>query len=287
MAAPLSGRRLSAHRRAPASQRGFALVTVLWAAMILAVIAASIIATGRTETRLAHTRYASAQLDAVADGAINIAILRMLDPSSTAHPPVDATPFTIEFAGHAVAMTAQDESGKVDINMAQEGLLRRLLVTVGVDGLAAQALTDKILDWREAAIGRRLNGAKAEDYRDAGFAYGPRNGPFESVDELQLVMGMNAPLFERIAPSLTIYSQTPWVDPAFAPIDVLAALAGLGAPSVAETLNARAIGKHNAIMFGHAFTISARIDDGLRVAKSAIIRLTGSPQTPVVVYRWR
>jgi general secretion pathway protein K len=139
MAAPLSGRRLSAHRRAPASQRGFALVTVLWAAMILAVIAASIIATGRTETRLAHTRYASAQLDAVADGAINIAILRMLDPSPAAHPPVDATPFTIEFAGHAVAMTAQDESGKVDINMAQEGLLRRLLVTVGVDGLAAQA----------------------------------------------------------------------------------------------------------------------------------------------------
>jgi hypothetical protein len=76
-------------------------------------------------------------------------------------------------------------------------------------------------------------------------------------------------------------------DPAFAPIDVLAALAGLGAPSVAETLNARAIGKHNSIMFGHAFTISGRIDDGLRVAKSAIIRLTASPQTPVVVYRRR
>jgi len=282
MAAPVKGYRLE-----PAGQRGFALVTVLWAAMILALIAASIIATGRTEARLAHTRYTAAQLDGVADGAINIAILRLLDPSPAVRPPVDATPFTIEFAGHAAVMDAQDESGKIDINMAQEGLLRRLLVTVGVDPLAAQALVDKILDWREASIGRRLNGAQAEDYRDAGFTYGPRNGPFESVEELQLVMGMNAPLFERIAPSLTVYSQSPWVDPAFAAREVLTALAGLGGPPAAGILNARASGKHGAVMFGHAFAINARIDDGgLRVAKRAVIRLTGSARAPIVVYRW-
>jgi general secretion pathway protein K len=272
----------------PAGQRGFALVMVLWAAMILALIAASITTTGRTETQLTHTRYAMAQNDAMADAAINIAILRLLDPSPAAHPPVDASPFLVAFVGHAIAVSVQDESGKIDINMAQEGLLRRLLTTVGIDPLAAQALVDKILDWREAATGRRLNGAKAEDYRDAGFAYGPRNGPFESVEELQLVMGMNAQLYERIAPSLTVYSQTPWVDPGFAPADVLTALSGMGAPPVAQILNARASGEHGSVMFGHAFTISARIDDdGLRVVKSAVVRLTGAPQTPVVVYRWR
>jgi general secretion pathway protein K len=279
---------VSKRARRLAEQRGFALVTVLWAAMILALIAASIIATGRTETQLTHTRYTAAQLDAVAEGAINIAILRLLDPSPAAHPPVDATPFAIEFAGHAVAMSAQDESGKIDINTAQEGLLRRLLVAAGVDPLAAQALVDKILDWREASGGRRLNGAEIEDYRNAGFTYGPRNGPFESVEELQLLMDMNAPLFERLTPSLTVYSQTPWVDPAFAPADVLTALSGLGGPPVAQILNLRASGEHGAVMFGHAFAINARIDDdGLRVAKSAVVRLTGSAQVPVVVYRWR
>lgn len=279
---------LSRRARIPAGQRGFALVTVLWAAMILALIAASITATGRTETQLTHTRYAMAQLDAMADGAINIAILRLLDPSPAAHPPVDATPFMVEFAGHPIAISVQDKSGKIDINMAQEGLLRRLFITVGIDPLGAQALVDKILDWREATIGRRLNGAKAEDYRDAGFAYGPRNGPFKSVEELQLVMGISAPLYERIAPSLTVYSQTPWVDPAFAPTDVLTALSGMGAPPVAQILKARTSGEHGGVMFGHAFAIRARIDDnGLRVAKSAVVRLTGAPQIPVVVYRWR
>ncbi|MGH7113305.1 MAG: hypothetical protein ACREE9_02290, partial [Stellaceae bacterium] len=60
--------------------------------MILAAIAASIIATARTEARLNHTRYATAQLGAIAEGAINIAILRMLDSSPAVHPSADGVP---------------------------------------------------------------------------------------------------------------------------------------------------------------------------------------------------
>ena len=38
-----------------AGQQGFALITVLFAVLILATIAASIMATGRTESRLSRT----------------------------------------------------------------------------------------------------------------------------------------------------------------------------------------------------------------------------------------
>jgi general secretion pathway protein K len=269
-------------------ERGFALVTVLWAAMILAAIAASIIATARTGARLNHTRYATVQLGAIAEGAIDIAILRMLDPDPAAQPPADGIPFALGFAGRNVAMRVADEAGKIDLNLAQGELLRRLFVVVGVDPLAAQGLVDKILDWREAGIGRRLNGAKAEDYRNAGFAYGPRQAPFESVGELELVMGMTPALFSRVAPSLTVYSQSPWVDPTFAPAEVLAALAGMGAASGSEILRRRSAGEGAPVMIGHAFTIAAEINDaaGLRVERSAIVRLTGSPKVPLVVYRW-
>jgi len=44
---------------------GFALITVLWAVLILATIAASIMATGRTESRLSRTHLDMAELDAV------------------------------------------------------------------------------------------------------------------------------------------------------------------------------------------------------------------------------
>lgn len=75
--------------------------------------------------------------------------------------------------------------------------------------MTAQTPADRILDWREPGIGKRLNGAKAEDYRAAGIVYGPRKAPFESVEEVKLVMGMTAQLFDALAPALTVYSQTP------------------------------------------------------------------------------
>jgi general secretion pathway protein K len=275
--------------KAIAGPPGFALITVLWATMILAAVAAGIIAAGRTESRVTRTHLEMVQLDAVADAAINITILHLFDPSPPARPPVDATPFTVEFAGHHVVVTVQDESGKIDLNLANGELLRRLLIVAGIDTQAAQPLVDKILDWREPGIGRRLNGAKAKEYDDAGILYGPRNAPFQSVEELQLVMGMTPMLYERIAPSLTVYSQTPWVDPAFAPRDVLAALAAMRGTSVATAVGARGAGTSGGVLVGHAFTIRAEIKEAgrLRAARAAVIRLSGFPRAPFGVYQWR
>jgi general secretion pathway protein K len=268
---------------------GFALITVLWAVLILATIAASIMATGRTESRLSRTHLDMAELDAVADAAINIAILHLLDPTAEVRPPADGTPVTVEFAGQRVVVTVLDESGKVDLNMADAELLRRLLVAAGVGTDAAQPLVDKILDWREPGEGKRLNGAKAKEYRDAGILYGPRGAPFESVEELQLVLGITPELYARLAPSLTVYSQTPWVDPAFAPKDVLTALTGMGGEPVSTVLAERGTGTTGGVMVGHAFSISAEVEgtDRLSVARTAVIRLSGAPGAPLGIYQWR
>jgi general secretion pathway protein K len=270
-------------------QRGFALITVLWAAMILALIVQSVLATGRTEARLAHNREALAQLGAIADAALNIAILRLLDPRLSGQPPIDGSPFTASFVGHKLRLAIQDEAGKIDLNTAQDELLRRLFRSVGADLEIAAALKDRILDWREPGIGRRLNGAKAPEYRAAGLAYGPRNGPFATVEEVQLVMGMTPEVFAAIAPALTVYSQTPWVDPSFAPPEVLRALPGMDEAAIANLLQARASAiARPAVMLGHAFTITAEVDgpDRLRVRRSAVIRLTGRPNAPFWIYRW-
>jgi general secretion pathway protein K len=239
--------------------------------------------------RLARHRLEIAELSALAGGALNIAILRLLDPSLGMQPPVDATPFIVAFAGREMRLAVQDEAGKIDLNMVQPDLLLRLLTSAGVDLMAAQTLVDRILDWREPAIATRLNGAKAPEYRAAGYAYGPRNGPFESVEELKLVMGMTAELFDAIAPALTIYSQTPWVDPSFAPLAALRALPGMDEAAIANLLQARAAATARpAIMLGHTFTITAEANGpaGLHVNRSAVIRLTGRPNAPFWVYRW-
>ena len=271
----------------PGRQRGFALVTVLWAAMILALIVQSVLVTGRTEARLASNREALAQLGTIADAGLNIAILRLLDPRPGGQPPVDGSLFPISFAGHALRLSIQDEAGKIDLNAAQDEVLRRLFRSIGADPDTASALKDRILDWREPGIGKRLNGAKAPEYRAAGLAYGPRNGPFETLEELQLVMGMTPELFAAIQPALTVYSQTPWVDPSFAPPEVLRALPGMDQAAIATLLQTRA-STRPAIMLGHAFTITAEANGAgeIHVRRSIVIRLTGRPNAPYWIYRW-
>lgn len=266
-------------------ERGFALISVLWAAMILAVIVGTIVALGRSEVEIAHDRIRHAQLAEVAEAALAITILRLLDPAPAHQPPADAVPFIVNFAGHAVRVAVQDEAGKIDLNFAQPEVLRRLLTSAGVDVEIAQGLVDKILDWREPGNLKRLNGAKAQDYERAGYPYGPRGGPFESVAELQLVMGMTPQIFALIAPALTVYSQSPWIDPELAPPPVLLALFGTAAASAEEAARPR---PSSAIRLGHAFTITAETKDAgnMRAFKTAVVRLTGSRAQPYWVYRW-
>ena len=64
----------------------------------------------------------------------------------------------------------------------------------------AQRTLEAILDWRDADDLKRPNGAEAPDYQAAGSKYVPTNSPFESVGELQRVLGVTPALMARIAP---------------------------------------------------------------------------------------
>jgi general secretion pathway protein K len=278
---------LPAMTRRPGRQDGFALLAVLWAAVMLAIIIASLLTTGRTEALVAHGKSHVADLEAAADAAINRTILTMLDMDVAARPPTDGTDFAEVFAGRTIRVSVQDESGKIDLNVATGELLTRLLLVAGLQPDDAQAMADRIQDWREHTELHRFNGAGEAAYRDAGTGYGPRRGPFPNVAELQLVLGMAPPLFARLAPSLTVASGTPWVDPTYAGHDVLLALPGGSEASVAAALAARAAAGHPGVVIGHAFTITAEIvDDGVTMVRRAVIRLTGGREVPVWVYSW-
>lgn len=255
--------------------------------MLLAIIVASILTIGRTEALIAHGRAHTAALDATLDAAIDQVILRMLDRDAAAQPPTDGTAFIDVFAGVQVRARVQDEAGKIDLNMASGAVLTRLLEIGGLDADDAQTMADRIQDWREPGDLHRLHGAGENAYSDAGTGYGPRRGPFPNVAELQLVLGMNQPVFARIAPSLTVASGMPWIDPAYAGHDVLLALPGATEDSVAAVLAARAGSPPPGVVIGHAFTITASVTDhGLYMMKRAVIRLTGSRNVPVWVYSW-
>jgi general secretion pathway protein K len=270
------------------SESGVALVTVLWAFAILSVIAASVIATGRSEARLTRTLAERARLQAVADAGIARAILALLAPAAASRPALDGSGYETEFAGERLSMSVQDEAGKIDLNTASDELLVGLLASAGLDPDAARAQADKIEDWREPGDLKRLNGAKASDYQAAGYLYGPRGGPFETVEELGLVLGMTPALVAKLRPAVTVYSQLTGIDASVAPPEALRALPGMTADKLQSLLASRGQVEQPADLSGHVLMIRCRIVSrtGATIRREAVLRLTGIPRRPFRIYRW-
>ena len=266
------------------------LLSVLWGLALLAAIATSFISAGGTSYRLARNAVDAAEVDVAAEAAVNRAVLGLLDPNPETRWRTDGVPRVIDFAGARMQVQVQDELGRIDLNNADGSLLIGLFKSVGLDVQAASALVDKILDWRDAGTLKRLNGAKDAEYRDAGFPYRPRNGPFQSVDELRLVMGMTPELFRRVEPALTVYSGRPSIDPQVAPPEALRALPTMDAQKIAAMVAAR--GGQPVMagvpLIGRAFGIRIDLERPAGVAhREAVVRLTDHPLQIFWLLSWK
>ena len=202
---------------------GFALLLVLWSLALLALIGTQVAATGRSEALLAANLRGAALAEAAADGAVHLAIFRLLAPEAQRWP-ADGLARQVALPGGAAGLLRiESDQGKVNPNLAPAPLLQALLLQLGAEPRAATGLAAAILDWRSAGPRPRPGGAKEPQYRAAGRDYAPPGRPFESLDELGLVLGMTPPLLARLAPFLSIH-QGAEPDPRFAAPPVLQAL---------------------------------------------------------------
>lgn len=209
-------------------QRGIALVLVLWMTTLLTVIAASFVFSMRTDTLLAQNLVVSAHAQAAADAGVQRALYELFKPGSDLQRwKGDGQAHQWEFDGAKVSVVAQDVSGKIDLNSASDALLKGLLKSAGLDDERSSALLDAILDWRDADDLRRLNGAEASEYQASGLKYKPANAPFETVDELQRVLGMTPQLFVKLSGALTVDSRQGGINAAVATKNVLLAIPGV------------------------------------------------------------
>lgn len=224
--------------------RGIALVLVLWVLTLLTVMAVGMTAAQRTETALTENHIADARFRALTDAAIVYAMFSFLSPAPEAAgvqmgAPAGAAesetlawlpngaPRPWGFDGKDLSIAVYNEQSRINLNLAPAPLLSALMVGLGVEEDQAGAIADAILDWRDEDDLKLLNGAEAPEYKDAGRTLGPKNAPFVAVEELQQVLGVSRELYLRLAPELTVDTQTDQVDQTFASAAVLAALQGI------------------------------------------------------------
>lgn len=271
-----------------------AILYVVWGVGLLAMIAMSFLSSANVSYAVSSTSLESAQRQALAEAGLARAVLGLLDPRPDKRWRVDAMPQEFVFADTKMRIAIQDELGRIDLNQADQGLLTRLFQSVGLGAPAAGGLAAKILDWRDTGSGTHVNGAKDRDYRTAGQVLGPRNGPFQSVDELQLVMGVSKEIYERALPALTVYSGKPFLDPQFAPREALLALPTMNRGAVEATMAARTTKASRAGIIdpsislgGRAFSIRTEIIGSAATVHEAVVRLTDQPLQPYWLLHWK
>ncbi len=221
------------------SQRGVALLIVIWLMILMIGIIAVFALGSRAEGLQGRQVRLGAQLEYAAESGIEVAMIRMLanDPRKRFIP--DGRSNSFAFDGIPITVNLLDETAKIDINVVEVPLLTNLFVALGQEQTKAQELAGAVIDWRDAdELIQPGGGAETQNYKEAELPYGSKNRPFESVAELRRILGMDAAFFRVIEPHLTVYTGLAQPNAAFAAEPVLRAL-GYTPEVIAQILAAR------------------------------------------------
>lgn len=219
-----------------------ALLTVLWAIAIMTMISAIFTTTIRTEINRTRNLVENGKAEGVADAGVYRAIAALLNADTVQGPRLDGTAYKWQFDGAEVRISIQSEAGKIDLNTGTDELLEGLFVSVGIEAEKARRLVDAMRDFTDKDDMRREFGAEDAEYRAAGLRDGAKDGPFNDIAELQQVLGMTPELYDKVAPTVTIYSGGRNIDPTTAPAAALLAIPGTTQTQVDAILTVRGSG---------------------------------------------
>jgi general secretion pathway protein K len=184
-----------------ANERGVVLVVVLWLFIFLFVVALDFSATMR-EDAVAAQRFGEdvegyyLALAGLTEGLYDL----LQQPTQGGQSgPLQELADGVWTDGHLgtglYRVRLVDEGGKININRADEGLLRRVFTNLGIEEQRVHTIVDSILDWRDADDLHRVNGAENEYYLAQAYPYSARNGPFDMIEDLLWVRGVSPELF--------------------------------------------------------------------------------------------
>lgn len=241
----------------PRSRGGFALAAVLWVLTVAAVLGGAAALQGRLAYDASRNRVHAERAFWLAEGCVaemREAVDRALTTSTQialaeTWRTLDAVVAALQPAPPGCRVTLQSVGSAIDVNGASDALLRKYIGNSSA-AASADALTDALLDWRDADDSVRVSGAERAWYT-ANQLPRPRNDSLASIQELSLVRGFDAR--PDLADYLTVEPSRVCLTTAPAP--VLAALPGFTDDAVARVLADRAAG----VWFGDLNMLRGRL----------------------------
>jgi hypothetical protein len=181
---------------------------VLWALIILAMAVFGVVEI--VELSVDHSSYEQRALDARGLALSGLAL--GLHPQLLKNDPILSQAYAPDRQFQA---TFGSEGARLNLNYVLLSKNQQILVNLftqwglGVD--QATHVADCLYDWCTPGDMKSLDGAKAQDYVNAGLPQRPTYAPFDSMDEVALVMDFD--LVEKVRPnwqdSFTLWSAGP------------------------------------------------------------------------------
>ena len=217
------------------TQRGVALLLVLWLIALLTALVGGFALTARTEYMQGRVLVRGLVAESAARAGVEYALTRVAQTDPRRQWRADGRPYAWRYAGAEVEISVVDEDGKVDLNQSDAALLAALLRAVGAEPRQAGQLAGAIIDWRDPdQLTQPVGGGEDGDYASAGLPYGAKDAEFESVAELEQVIGFTPALYAKVEPHVTVYTGRARPEPAFASVEVLDALGMNGQDVIAQ-----------------------------------------------------
>lgn len=195
------------------NEKGIALFIVLWVLMLLWAIVGEFSYAVKLRLNIIKNFKDSTQSYYFAVAGVNNAIASLLEKENDSVKPVAGDSIrNIEFVikegdmKGSYAANIGNESGKVNINTADDNLLQVMLSGFEIEAEQKDIIVDSIMDWRDENNLHRNNGAEDDYYLSLENPYECRDDEFQSKEELLLVRGVSHAIFAGIESIITIYS---------------------------------------------------------------------------------
>lgn len=228
------------------SNRGIAVLMVLWIIVLLTAVVFSFSVLVRTESQATQFFRESLEKRLIAEAGVERAVTELLYRGAAgnvedvlrgeASVRVDGSPYTGQLGDNSYTYTVFDESGKIGLNLLTDRsglILNRLLLNFGVSKEDADTIVDSVLDWKDGDHLHRLHGAETNYYMSLPNPYPAKDGRFDAVEELLMVKGITPEILygsgekQGIFNFVTVGAQTALINLNTAPRPVLAALPGI------------------------------------------------------------
>jgi general secretion pathway protein K len=261
----------------PNRESGIALISVLWVLLLLSTLAASSAYVARTNAVLTHRAADLARAQGAADAAIVDVVRRLSDGQVAHHPPIDGSTQAWEFEGIPVSISISDESGRIDVNAADDDLILAFLESQGLTNDASATLLAALRDRQGIGSGGRSPGMDL----------------LKAPEELRQIASWRSQEIDCWMGSFTVYSGLPGANQRNARPMVLAALQWAQdhhfrdhdwitkAPNASGSLAEQPV-------LGEILRIraTATLSKNMVATREWLGRLTGDRQRPTLTVRW-